>query len=263
LPCAADRLGFVQEGELMSLNDDFVGAVCDAALKWRTHFDAELKRSGQTLRRARALILLAQEPGGMMQRDLAAELSIEHPALVGILDSLERQRLIARAQVPGDKGANRIVLTPAAEPVVAQVNGLFEGLCDGILRSIPPEDLATATRVFSIVAESLNADDTYRRRAVAAADAAARALLVGAPAAALSAAEAAARAVLLFAAADGARSRALREAGTADRLLELARLSGRAAGRSAAPWGTASARKALAAVEEAFRRLGWRHGGTP
>src|SRR5260370_1100883 len=52
-------------------------------------------------------------------------------------------------------------------------------------------------------------------------------------------------------------------AAAADRVLELARRSGRAAGRSAAPWGTASARKALAAVEEAFRRLGWRHGGTP
>lgn len=92
----------------------------------------------------------------MMQRDLAAELAIEHPTLVRILDGLERQRLIVRQPVPNDKRANRISLTATAEPVVAQVNSLFACLREDILRSIPPEDLATATRVLEAVVEKLD-----------------------------------------------------------------------------------------------------------
>ncbi|PZW36936.1 MarR family transcriptional regulator [Humitalea rosea] len=134
----------------------FTDALRRATLKWRSCFDARLKGSGQSFGRARALIRLAAHPDGIMQRDLAADLSIEHPTLVRVLDSLERQKLIARWPVEGDKRVNRIMLTPAAEPLVLQVSGLFDSLRETMLWSVPAEDLAVATRVLEAIIENLD-----------------------------------------------------------------------------------------------------------
>jgi MarR family transcriptional regulator for hemolysin len=140
----------------MNLNSTFVTALRRVSLKWRTRFDAELKRSGQTLGRARALILLSNEEGGMLQRDLAAELMIEHPTLVRLLDGLERQGLIRREPVAGSKRANRIVLTKAAGPVVREVITIFEGLRDRILCSVPDEHLEIALGVLDTIVTNLD-----------------------------------------------------------------------------------------------------------
>jgi MarR family transcriptional regulator for hemolysin len=140
----------------MDLETAFVGALRRVTLKWRSRFDAELRGSGQTLGRARALMLLSGAGGGMTQRELAAELSIEHPTLVRLLDGLERHRLIEREPVPGDRRANRIVLTPQAAPVVAEVQHRFDALRHRVLRDIPPADMAIALRVLDSLLDSLD-----------------------------------------------------------------------------------------------------------
>ncbi|MCR0982477.1 MarR family winged helix-turn-helix transcriptional regulator [Roseomonas populi] len=139
----------------MSLNAEFVTALRRVTQRWRTLWDAELRGSGQTLGRSRALLILSQSGGSAMQRDLAEALSVEHPTLVRLLDGLERQGLIRREPVPGNARANRIVLTDAAAPVVQEVDGVSEGLRERVLHDIPRAELETALRVLNMVAARL------------------------------------------------------------------------------------------------------------
>ncbi|MBB5693639.1 MarR family winged helix-turn-helix transcriptional regulator [Muricoccus pecuniae] len=149
----------------MSLNAEFVTALRRVTQRWRTRWDAELRDSGQTLARARALMILSQEGGSAMQRDLAAHLSVEHPTLVRLLDSLEGQGLIRREPVPGNARANRIALTPAAAPMVEAAERVSEGLRQRVLGDIPREDLETALRVLRSVATKLETLDAVPRMA--------------------------------------------------------------------------------------------------
>lgn len=139
----------------MTLNAEFVAAIRRVTQRWRTRWDAALRDSGQTLGRARALMILSQEGGGVLQRELASHLSIEHPTLVRLLDSLEAQGLIRREPVPGHARANRIALTEVARPVVEEVEAVSEALRRRVLDGIPRDDLETALRVLNTVAERL------------------------------------------------------------------------------------------------------------
>ncbi|WP_309228676.1 MarR family transcriptional regulator [Roseomonas sp. KE2513] len=137
----------------MALKAEFVLALRRVTQKWRTRWDAALRDSGQTLGRARALMLLSEAGGGAMQRDLAAGLSVEHPTLVRLLDGLERQGLIRRE--PAQGRANRIRLTEEACPVVEAVNRVSEALRERVLAGIPEGDLETALRVLSQISANL------------------------------------------------------------------------------------------------------------
>lgn len=141
----------------MSLKAEFVMALRRVTQRWRTRWDAELRDSGQTLGRARALMLLSEAGGGEMQRDLAGQLAVEHPTLVRLLDGLEGQGLIRREPVAGHGRANRIVLTEAAGPVVKAVNAASEALRERVLHDVSPGDLRTALRVLRQIADNLDA----------------------------------------------------------------------------------------------------------
>ncbi|MBP0494772.1 MarR family winged helix-turn-helix transcriptional regulator [Pararoseomonas indoligenes] len=140
----------------MSLNAEFVTALRRVTQRWRTLWDAELRGSGQTLGRSRALLILFQSGGSAMQRDLAEALSVEHPTLVRLLDGLERQGLIRREPVPGNARANQIVLTEAASAVVREVDSVSEALRERVLRDVPRAELETALRVLHMVAARLD-----------------------------------------------------------------------------------------------------------
>ncbi|TPG59543.1 MarR family transcriptional regulator [Roseomonas nepalensis] len=141
----------------MPLSADFVLALRRVTQRWRTRWDAELRESGQTLGRARALMLLSEAGGGVLQRDLAGQLSVEHPTLVRLLDGLERQGLIRREPAPGPSRANLVRLTAEAAPVVDRVNRVSAVLRERVLASVPEEDLRTALRVLRQVADNLDA----------------------------------------------------------------------------------------------------------
>ncbi|WP_338662833.1 MarR family transcriptional regulator [Pararoseomonas sp. SCSIO 73927] len=149
----------------MTLNAEFVTALRRVTQRWRALWDAELRGSGQTLGRSRALLTLSQSGGSAMQRDVAEALSVEGPTLVRLLDGLERQGLIRREPVPGNGRANRIVLTEAAGPVVREVDGISEALRERVLHGIPRAELETALRVLTTVAARLEGLGTASEKA--------------------------------------------------------------------------------------------------
>jgi MarR family transcriptional regulator for hemolysin len=141
----------------LGLQDAFGAELRRVFFRWRGRFDMELKVAGQTLARTRVLALLAQERDGLPQRELAGQLSIEHPTLVRLLDGLERQGLLARIPEAGDRRANRVTLTKAAAPVAAEVGALSLQLRKRALRGISEEELTVALGVLRTI--SANLDD--------------------------------------------------------------------------------------------------------
>lgn len=124
--------------------------------KMRTLFDARVRAEGLTLPRARALMHLGKQDC-MTQTELAEALEIEGPTLVPLLDGLEKQGLIERRPVDGDRRAKRITLTPAGQEQAAHVDGIVKDFRNGVLKDVSEDDLRAAIRVFHAMARNIEA----------------------------------------------------------------------------------------------------------
>jgi len=127
-----------------------------ASRKMRTLFDARVRAEGLTLPRARALILLAKKDC-LNQTELAEALEIEGPTLVPLLDGLERQGLIVRKPVDGDRRAKQVALTAAGQELASHVNGLVKDFRSDVLKDVSEDDLKAAIRVFHAMARNMEA----------------------------------------------------------------------------------------------------------
>ncbi len=124
--------------------------------KMRTLFDARVRAEGLTLPRARTLMLLGKRDC-MTQTELAEALEIEGPTLVPLLDGLEKQGLIERQPVDGDRRAKQVALTPAGQEQAANVNGLVRDFRNDVLKNIDEDDLNAAIRVLQAMARNIEA----------------------------------------------------------------------------------------------------------
>ncbi|WP_442038886.1 MarR family winged helix-turn-helix transcriptional regulator [Microvirga sp. 2MCAF35] len=124
--------------------------------KMRTLFDARVRAQGLTLPRARALILLGKKEG-MTQTALADALEIEGPTLVPLLDSLEKQGLIERRPVDGDRRAKQIALTTAGQKQAARMDLLVKEFRSDVLKDIGEDDLRVAIRVCEAMGRNIEA----------------------------------------------------------------------------------------------------------
>jgi MarR family transcriptional regulator for hemolysin len=122
--------------------------------KLRTLFDARVRARGLTLARARTLMHLARKDG-MTQTELAEILEIEGPTLVRLLDGLEKQGLIERQPVAGDRRAKQIALTYTGREQAAQVSQLVEEIRNEVLTDVSEVDLLTAIRIFKVMAQNI------------------------------------------------------------------------------------------------------------
>lgn len=75
---------------------------------------------GITYRQAQVLGYL-ELLGPLTQRELADRMMIEPPSLVGVLNRMERRRLVERKNCPDDRRRKIIHLRPAAEALWRQV----------------------------------------------------------------------------------------------------------------------------------------------
>ncbi|QRM32024.1 MarR family transcriptional regulator [Microvirga sp. VF16] len=124
--------------------------------KMRTLFDARVRAKGLTLARARTLIFLSKKEG-MTQTELAEMLEIEGPTLVPLLDSLEKQGLIERRPVNGDRRAKQIALTATGQEQAAHVDRLVKEFRSDVLKDISEDDLKVAIRVCEAMGRNIEA----------------------------------------------------------------------------------------------------------
>jgi MarR family transcriptional regulator, transcriptional regulator for hemolysin len=133
----------------------FLSDLSTVSRRLRTVFDQLVRQRGLTLARARALLHIAGTPH-VNQSELAAQLEVEKPTVVRLLDGLEKQGLILRCAAAGDRRANHIVLTEAAQRQVAEIEALIAELGRSVLGEIEPQEREVASQVLRRVAAGLD-----------------------------------------------------------------------------------------------------------
>ena len=114
-------LGFllVRLGE--AVDRDFVASLTDLGLRPR-HL---------------RLLVLVDRAGELNQRELAGQLGMDPGNLVGILDSLEADGLIARPRGEGDRRQRLVRLTPSGRRLLARALRATAAIDERILTALP------------------------------------------------------------------------------------------------------------------------------
>jgi MarR family transcriptional regulator for hemolysin len=116
----------------------------------------ELAPHGITFRQCQVLGWLALE-GDLSQVQLADRMQVEPPALVDLLDRMERCGWISRESCPGDRRKNLIRPRPDAEPIWAKVVDCALRVRKQAVQGLSPEEVQTLKRLLETIRENLNA----------------------------------------------------------------------------------------------------------
>ena len=100
------------------------------------------------------VILVALSEGdAATQRDLAAASGRDKTRLIGNLDRLAGQGLVARTPNPADRRNKVVSLTPAGRRVLARCRTEIRAMEDDLLAGIPPADREAFVRVLVALAD--------------------------------------------------------------------------------------------------------------
>jgi len=127
------------------------------AKSWRHELDRRLKPLGLTRTKWLALILMTRSGGGITQRSLAEKMEIGQPAMVALLDRLEKDELIRRNPMPGDRRASSLELTPAGKKLISKIEVVAHQLREEILAGFSVRELQTAGDVLARMKAKLEA----------------------------------------------------------------------------------------------------------
>ncbi len=135
----------------MARLDDFLcfqlGGV---ARKIQKHYNNAFGKFGITI--AQSFILFAlQEEDGLNVKTLAERLIIESSAITGLLDRLERERLVVRHVDPEDRRAFRIFLTPAGRALAEKVLPIASEFNEALKSGFDEREQETFRKLFQAV----------------------------------------------------------------------------------------------------------------
>lgn len=133
---------------------EFAFTVSDVARLLRTYADHKARQFGMT-RAQWAVLVRLQRCEGLKQSELADVLEIQPITLTRLLDRLCANGLIERRPDPDDRRANRLFLTPAAEPVMERLADLGEELAATALEGIDQATVEHMLNQLGIVKENL------------------------------------------------------------------------------------------------------------
>lgn len=131
---------------------------------WRVELDNRLRGQGFTQARWYALLQLSRGDPGMTQSELAARVGVEGPTIARLIDALEKQGLVERRQAEGDRRVNALYLTPAAQPLLAEIDRTAATLRHELLEGVPEASLATCIAVLRQIGDRLDKDRSDRDR---------------------------------------------------------------------------------------------------
>lgn len=108
----------------------------------------------------KALLILEISPDkGENPTSLANKLDLENSSMTGLLDRLEKRRLIERRRDPNDRRGILIYLTPEGCQARERIKTLVDELDRKLQETIPVEDVKTFRRVSSIINKTLSQFD--------------------------------------------------------------------------------------------------------
>ena len=135
---------------------DTLGLLLHSVSKgWRGELDRRLRPLGLTRAQWQALFALSRAGGTLVQRELSEWLEIGAPATVALVDRMERDGLVSRATVPGDRRRNAVVLTPRARRLVASIQTIARELRRDVTSALTNDELDTLAVLLGKVRERI------------------------------------------------------------------------------------------------------------
>ncbi|MGA8032529.1 MAG: MarR family transcriptional regulator [Casimicrobiaceae bacterium] len=116
---------------------------------WREAMDRRLRPLGLTRVQWQALLWLSRAGGELVQGELGDLLEIGAPATVALVDRMERDGLVARHAVPGDRRRNAVMLTPQAGRLLRAIQGVASELRHEVKAGLTGEELKTLCALLS------------------------------------------------------------------------------------------------------------------
>lgn len=115
--------------------------IAETARLQRTEFEKRIATAGFELTpgEARALLNIGHR-SGCRQNEIAEKMGVEPMTMSGYIDKLESLGLAERMPDPTDRRARNVVLTPRAEPILAEVRQLAKALLADMVADISEEE---------------------------------------------------------------------------------------------------------------------------
>lgn len=120
----------------------------------RSAFDRCLKPMAVTRSQWWVLAHLSREDG-MTQSQLAEELDLGKVAVGGLIDRLEKTRLLRREADANDRRVNRVFLEPKSKQLIARMRRINHRFNERLLAGISHRDLDTAAATLEAVKKNL------------------------------------------------------------------------------------------------------------
>lgn len=138
--------------------------VCMTSHLMERALNEELAPQGITFRQFQVLGWLALK-GGMSQIELAEQMSIEPPTLVGILDRMEREGWISRESCPDDRRRKIIRAQAKAEPVWSKMVASARRIRSRATQGLDEHQVQMLMQLLGQVQENLTSDSRERQTA--------------------------------------------------------------------------------------------------
>ena len=126
------------------------------AKSWRQELDRRLKPLGLTRTKWLALIFISRS-NGISQRVLAEKMEIGEPAIVALIDRLEKDEFIVRNLVPGDRRARSLALTTPGKRLISKIEAVVEALRADLMTGFSGAQLKTTSEVLTQIKERIEA----------------------------------------------------------------------------------------------------------
>ena len=110
---------------------------------WREELDRRLRPLGLTRVQWQALLWISRAGGALVQRELSDLLDIGAPATVALVDRMERDGLVERTAVPGDRRSNAVRTTPASRRLLTRIEAAAGTLRREILGGLTRAEIDT------------------------------------------------------------------------------------------------------------------------
>ncbi|HWJ68802.1 MAG TPA: MarR family transcriptional regulator [Sphingobium sp.] len=123
--------------------------------KWRKTLDDQLRAAGYSFSRWETLFYLSTFKSEGTLTSLAERLGVVGPTLVGMLNTLQREGLIARKRDSQDRRSRLITLTPAGEQAMLKMRDLTVRLRSDFLQGVSISEMKIIIGALRIVDNNL------------------------------------------------------------------------------------------------------------
>ena len=139
----------------MSQASQVLGAILEASDMVNKYMSAYLADFGLTASKFNTLQVLQDEPSRTVtQNELGTKLTVTGASITGVLDRLERDRLVARESHPSDRRANLVRLTDEGEALIQTATDLHAARMQELMDVLDESEKQTLIQLLQRLSEA-------------------------------------------------------------------------------------------------------------